>query len=77
MTNRVHKLLKQDMDELRITEFDRDRADALRRIWFVGDVHGEFKYLAQTLLQAQVRPRWIVFVGDWAAAGSVDTHLSF
>ena len=64
MTNRVHKLLKQDMDELRITEFDRDRADELRRIWFVGDVHGEFKYLAQTLLQAQVRPRWIVFVGD-------------
>lgn len=45
-------------------KFDRDRSDALRRIWFVGDVHGEFRYLAQTLLQAQPRPQWIVFVGD-------------
>lgn len=52
------------MSDLHISEFDRDWADALRRIWFVGDVHGEFKYLAQTLLQAQLRPRWIVFVGD-------------
>lgn len=52
------------MNDNRIAAFDRDRADALRRIWFVDDVHGEFRYLAQTLLRAQLRPRWIVFVGD-------------
>lgn len=52
------------MNDIRIAAFDRDRADALRRIWFVGDVHGEFRYLAQTLLQTEMRPRWIAFVGD-------------
>jgi predicted MPP superfamily phosphohydrolase len=52
------------MTTTRITEFDHDRSDVLRRIWFVGDVHGEFRYLAQTLLQAQLRPQWIVFAGD-------------
>lgn len=57
-------MLEQDIADLRITAFDRGRADALRRIWFVGDVHGKFRYLAQTLLQAQLKPRWIVFVGD-------------
>lgn len=48
----------------RIQEFDKDQADALRRIWFVGDVHGEFKYVARSLVAAKVQPRWIVFVGD-------------
>ncbi len=55
-------MMEERMNDRRIAAFDRDRADALRRIWFVGDVHGEFRYLAQTLLQAQLRPSWIVFV---------------
>lgn len=48
----------------RITQFDQERCDKLRRIWFVSDVHGEFRYLAQALLKAPLRPYWIVFVGD-------------
>lgn len=48
----------------RIKEFDAERSEALRRIWFVGDVHGEFKYLARALQAADLRPRWIVFAGD-------------
>jgi len=50
--------------EQRIAEFDQQHAEALRRIWFVGDVHGEFKYLARSLESAQLQPSWIVFVGD-------------
>jgi hypothetical protein len=52
------------MIEKRIAEFDQERADALRRIWFVGDVHGEFKHLARSLQAAEARPAWIVFAGD-------------
>lgn len=52
------------MIEARLQTFDQERADALRRIWFVGDVHGEFKHLAQALLAAELRPAWVVFVGD-------------
>jgi hypothetical protein len=44
--------------------FDRENAAALRAIWFCGDVHGQFKYLAQTLLSVQEKPNWIVFLGD-------------
>lgn len=50
--------------EQRLTEFDQEKAEALRRIWFVGDVHGEFKYVARSLMTAAVQPSWIVFVGD-------------
>lgn len=52
------------MTATRNAEFDQDRSDVLRRLWFVGDVHGEFRYLAQAMLQAELRPQWIVFVGD-------------
>lgn len=45
-------------------EFDRRNADALRALWFVGDVHGEFKYLAKTLLTTEKKPNWIIFLGD-------------
>jgi len=45
-------------------EFDREHADALRGLWFLGDVHGEFKYLARELLAAEKKPNWIVFLGD-------------
>ncbi|WP_460489269.1 metallophosphoesterase family protein [Curvibacter fontanus] len=53
-----------DMMNTRIADFDQNRSETLRRMWFVGDVHGEFRHLAQSLLQAQLRPYWIVFVGD-------------
>lgn len=29
----------------KVGEFDQHYAEALRRLWFVGDVHGEFRYL--------------------------------
>lgn len=47
-----------------MTEFDAEHADALRGLWFLGDVHGEFKYLAQSLLAAQKKPSWLIFLGD-------------
>lgn len=52
------------MIETRLQAFDQERADALRRIWFVGDVHGYFIHLARTLEKAAQRPAWIVFAGD-------------
>ena len=47
-----------------VNEFDDRNANALRRIWFVGDVHGHFKYLELALQSASERPRWIIFAGD-------------
>jgi predicted phosphodiesterase len=47
-----------------MAEFDRENAQALRGLWFLGDVHGDFKFLAQALLDAPEKPRWIVFLGD-------------
>ena len=52
------------MVERRINHLDQERADALRRIWFVGDVHGEIKYLTRALQATELRPAWIVFAGD-------------
>lgn len=53
----------------KIINFDSDHAQALSRIWFLGDVHGDFTHLAKTLLQHSTRedlvlPRWLVFLGD-------------
>jgi calcineurin-like phosphoesterase family protein len=48
----------------RIREFDREHEAALRGIWFLGDVHGQFKYLTRTLAEASKPPRWLVFLGD-------------
>ncbi len=47
-----------------MAEFDSTHAQALKGIWFLGDVHGHFKHIAQTLLRVQARPRWLVFLGD-------------
>jgi predicted phosphodiesterase len=47
-----------------IPAFDAEKADALRRIWFLGDVHAEFKHVARALLNAVEKPRWLVFLGD-------------
>lgn len=37
---------------------------ALDRIWMLGDVHGEFRYLHRALQDAPAPPRWLVFAGD-------------
>jgi predicted phosphodiesterase len=48
----------------RIREFDRHHEVALRGIWFLGDVHGQFKFLTRALEEASNPPRWLVFLGD-------------
>jgi predicted phosphodiesterase len=47
-----------------IEQFDRNHTQALRRLWFLGDVHGEFKHIAETLLTEEKPPGWLVFLGD-------------
>lgn len=47
-----------------MTEFDQEHAAALKAIWFLGDVHGSFAHIAQALLDAQEKQRWLVFLGD-------------
>lgn len=44
--------------------FDQQHVASLKAIWFLGDVHGEFKHIARALLDAPEKPRWIVFLGD-------------
>lgn len=47
-------------------QFDRDFGQALRRMWFLGDVHGHFEHIATSLQStpAADQPRWLVFLGD-------------
>ncbi|MFZ4479087.1 MAG: metallophosphoesterase family protein [Rhodoferax sp.] len=47
-----------------IDQFDRDHDQALRRIWFLGDVHARFDHIGRALLHAAQPPRWMVFLGD-------------
>ena len=47
-----------------MNRFDRAHGPALARIWFLGDVHGQFKFLVRALQAAPVPPRWLVFLGD-------------
>lgn len=51
--------MRRDMES-----FDREHAQALQRIWFLGDVHGQFKHIANALLDSPLKPRWLVFLGD-------------
>lgn len=47
--------------------FDRQHENTLRRLWFVGDVHGEFRHIEAALKaarEANKRPTWLVFLGD-------------
>ncbi|MDD2882498.1 MAG: metallophosphoesterase [Rhodoferax sp.] len=55
-----------------IQAFDAEHAQVLSRIWFMGDVHGEFKHIARALLEAPEKPSWLVFLGDI----DID-HISF
>lgn len=48
-------------------EFDQQNAEALRRLWFLGDVHGEFRHVgaALTMAAAESRlPSCLLFLGD-------------
>jgi len=47
-----------------IESFDRRHEQALRNIWFLGDVHGEFGHVARALDQAREPASWLVFLGD-------------
>jgi hypothetical protein len=48
--------------------FDAEHAQALRRIWFWGDVHGQFDHIGRALQSTTKRagavPSWLVFLGD-------------
>lgn len=52
--------------------FDSEHATALRRLWFLGDVHGHFEHIGRALQAASKRagaapnclPSWLVFLGD-------------
>jgi hypothetical protein len=48
-----------------IDQYDQEHADALRGIWFLGDIHAEYKHLASTLLHSQRAPNWLVFLGGY------------
>jgi predicted phosphodiesterase len=45
-------------------QFDQEHSDALRKIWFLGDVHAQFNHIAAALLAATEQPSWVVFLGD-------------
>ena len=48
-------------------DFDRMHEAALRRLWFLGDVHGEFRHIGSALRRASaegVLPGWLIFLGD-------------
>ena len=48
--------------------FDLEHAEALSRIWFLGDVHGHFEHIGRALQASTKRadpmPSWLVFLGD-------------
>lgn len=47
--------------------FDQEHALALRKIWFLGDVHGGFDHIGTALAAADrvdALPHWLVFLGD-------------
>lgn len=47
--------------------FDQEHAAALRGLWFLGDVHGEFRHIEATLaeaVQSGSPPSWLIFLGD-------------
>lgn len=47
--------------------FDQEYADRLRKLWFLGDVHGEFRHIGRSVADAQKAgqlPSWLIFLGD-------------
>jgi predicted phosphodiesterase len=47
-----------------LNEFNLEYQEALKRIWFLGDVHGHFTHIAEALLDSEEEPSWLVFLGD-------------
>lgn len=50
-----------------IQAFDQMHAPALRRLWFLGDVHGHFDHIGPAVEAAAAAgsaPAWLVFLGD-------------
>lgn len=55
-----------------VQAFDREQSEALRRLWFLGDVHGDFRHIGRALHQAErvgTLPSWLVFLGDLEITG--------
>lgn len=51
----------------KVEAFDRQYDQALRRLWFAGDVHGDFQHIDAALQAARgsnCLPSWLVFLGD-------------
>ncbi|MDO9253625.1 MAG: metallophosphoesterase [Hydrogenophaga sp.] len=51
----------------KVGAFDRQHEQALRRLWFAGDVHGDFQHIEVVLHAARGSnrlPSWLVFLGD-------------
>lgn len=47
--------------------FDQKQAATLRKLWFLGDVHGEFRHIGRALVKADKAdqlPSWLIFLGD-------------
>ncbi|WP_291012941.1 metallophosphoesterase [Hydrogenophaga sp.] len=47
--------------------FDQENASAMRKLWFLGDVHGEFRHIGVALRQAEQAgnlPSWLISLGD-------------
>jgi predicted phosphodiesterase len=56
------------MSHRNMQAFDSEHAPALRRLWFLGDVHGHFEHIGRAL-QANAKragavPSWLVLLGD-------------
>ncbi|NVO04739.1 MAG: metallophosphoesterase [Rhodoferax sp.] len=47
-----------------IESFDREHERALRSLWFLGDVHAEFRHIPRALLAAKELPSHLIFLGD-------------
>jgi predicted phosphodiesterase len=45
-------------------EFNVEYGEPLRRIWFLGDVHGQFNHIFEALQSSEQKPSWLVFLGD-------------
>jgi predicted phosphodiesterase len=47
-----------------IGKFDREHAQALNGLWFLGDVHAEFRHIPRALEAADRLPSHLIFLGD-------------
>lgn len=50
--------------QMNVPEDRRPSEYALKRLWFLGDVHASFGHIAKALLDASAKPSRLVFLGD-------------